>query len=86
MTDKEFNDKWVSHLEERHYGMALEDSKYIEFVDKIFEKLSKSHPSFTYSQIKWKFGMSRVYLENVPISVINEIEVGLNQLYEKTRN
>jgi len=61
MTTTEFNDKWSKYLEDGHYGMAIENPKVIEYLDKEFEKEVKHNKSFTYSQIKTKFGSSRVY-------------------------
>ena len=64
MTTEEFNDKWGEHLEPGHYGLAISDDKVIGYLDEEFEKLNKISPNFTYSQIKLKFGYSRVYMSN----------------------
>ena len=52
MTAKEFNEKYKSHLEEGHYGLAIENQSIISYLDKEFE---------SEIQIKFKFGMPRVY-------------------------
>ena len=95
MTDDQFNAKWVGHLETGHYGMSLMEEDQVKYVDEKFEELLKECPTFTYSQIKMKFGMARVYLEDGNdergtdiwkrvIAVSNDIERGINQL-EKER-
>lgn len=61
MTCKEFNKKWNDYLEERFYGLEIDDENVINYLDKEFEKEVVNNPSFTYSQIKLKFGTSRVY-------------------------
>jgi len=56
-----FNDKWSDYLEDRHYGLAFDDEEVIKYLDSEFEKEILVNPDFSYSQIKLKFGMSRVY-------------------------
>lgn len=59
-TTNEFNEKYKNHLEEGHYGLDIEDERIIKYLDEIFEDLIKIE-GFEYSQIKVKFGTSRVY-------------------------
>ena len=61
MTSNEFNEKWNKYLEDGFYGMAIEHPKVIQYLDKEFTREVESNNSFTYSQIKMKFGKSRVY-------------------------
>lgn len=61
MTVEEFDDKYKDCLEEGHYGLAIENPYVITLLDLLFSEWSKD-PEFTYSQIKTKFGTSRVYL------------------------
>lgn len=61
MTCKEFNEKWNEYLEERFYGLEIDNENVINYLDKEFEKEVTINPSFTYSQIKLKFDTSRVY-------------------------
>ena len=61
MTAEEFNEKYKSHLEEGHYGMAIESQAIISYLDKEFEAEIKENSDFKYSQIKFKFGWARVY-------------------------
>ncbi len=75
----DFNKKYKDYLEEGHYGLALNDPKIIEYLDKEFEELIKL-PGFSYSQIKEKFYTSRFYVEGVSSDKINEIEQHLNTL------
>lgn len=60
----EFNNKYEKYLEDGHYGMAIDDDEIINYMDKQFELMTTLDPMFTYSQIKLKFGMARVYTNN----------------------
>lgn len=80
MTADEFNEKWKDHLEKGHYGMAFDEIQIIELVDKAFTKLLETHPNFTYTQIKEKFGSSRAYVYNVPDNFENDLELQINLL------
>lgn len=62
-TVEEFDKKWKDHLEEGNYGLAIDDEKVIEYLDKKFTELKEKYPNFTYSQIKLKFTYPRVYME-----------------------
>lgn len=69
MTSKEFNQKWGKYLEDGHYGMAIEHQQVIEYLDNEFTKEIAINPSFNYSQIKGKFGTSRVYANSEKTSI-----------------
>jgi|GEM_PF-1789572 len=86
MTSKEFNEKYKDYLEEGHYGMSLDKSEALEYLDGEFQELIKI-PGFKYSQIKSKFNWFCFYCDNVPIEKVNEIESKLKEIYnEKTIN
>lgn len=59
-TTKEFNDKYADYLEERNYGLAIENPGVIKYLDQMFEGLIKI-PGFKYSQIKVKYDMVCFY-------------------------
>jgi hypothetical protein len=59
-TSDEFNEKYKEFLEEGHYGMDINIPAVLSYVDVIFSDLTKIK-GFQYSQIKIKYGMSRVY-------------------------
>jgi len=59
-TSKEFNDKYAAYLEEGHYGMSIEETSVLTYVDQIFNDLTLI-PGFQFSQIKTKYGLPRVY-------------------------
>lgn len=61
MTATEFNEKYKDYLEEGFDGMEIDDEGVIKYMDEEFEKIIKVYPYFIYSQIKLKFGYSRVY-------------------------
>jgi len=81
MTTQEFNDKYNDYLEEGHYGLAVSDSEFIEWLDNKFQKFIKKS-NFQYSQIKTKFGYSRFYCEGLSIEEINEVEDKLTKWYK----
>jgi hypothetical protein len=61
MTCDEFNKKWEAYLEDGFYGIAIPYPEVIAYLDREFTEEVKVNPSFSYSQIKMKFGTSRVY-------------------------
>jgi len=76
MTVKEFNEKYEKYLSKGHYGLAINDQKVIEFLDREFKELMKVE-GFSYSQIKMKFNSARVYCEPRTVDTFrleNEIE------------
>lgn len=64
MTSDEFNEKWGKYLEDGYYGMAIEDEEVIKYLDEEFAKEVQVNPDFSYSQIKLKFGSSRIYVNS----------------------
>ena len=61
MTAEEFNKKYNRYLEEGHYGLDISHPEVVLLLDKEFEKEIEKNPEFKFSQIKIKFGYSRVY-------------------------
>lgn len=61
MNITEFNDKWKNHLEEGFYGMEVNETDVIDYIDREFEKEVIENKLFEYCQIKLKFGYARVY-------------------------
>ena len=61
MTAEEFNKKYSAYLEERFYGLDIDHPEVVDYLDKEFEKEIEKNPEFQFSQIKMKFGSSRVY-------------------------
>lgn len=74
MTSDQFNKKWCKYLEKGCEGIEIEDLKVIQYLDKEFTREVKTNPNFKYSQIKMKFGTSRVYT-NSDKSLIWEDEI-----------
>ena len=79
MTIDDFNDKYEEYLGEGHYGLSIANQKVIEFLDDIFQDLTKI-PDFKYYQIKMKFGYSRFYADNVGEKLSSLIERQINRL------
>lgn len=78
MTTGEFNKKYESFIELRHYGCALLNTDAIDYLDKEFEELIKI-PEFKFTQIKSKFRFFRIYCKGISIEKQEEME---NKLYE----
>ena len=81
MTLPEFNQKWRNRIEDRFRGLEINDPKVIDYLDKEFEMYVMINPQFEFSQIKIKFGFSRVYTNadaEMNIKWENQIDVILN--------
>jgi hypothetical protein len=79
MTTEQFNEKYKNFLEEGHYGLSVGDEEFIKWLDNKFQEFIK-HPSFTYSQIKSKFGTGRFYCEGLSTEQIKEVENRIMEL------
>lgn len=79
MTVDEFNKKYKDFLEEKHYGLAISDSEFIDWLDNKFQEFIKV-PNFSYAQIKSKFGMGRFYCEGLTQSEVLEVEKKISEL------
>jgi hypothetical protein len=86
MNCEQFNEKWKEHLEEGHYGMAIDDPDVISYMDDEFRMLKSINPNFTFSQIKLKFGFARVYVKNVPIKLCSVWEQQINEIINENRS
>lgn len=64
----EFNRKWNKYLV-ASYGMDIEHSLVIAYLDAEFTKEVKINPSFNYRQIKLKFGTCRIYANSSKTSI-----------------
>jgi hypothetical protein len=80
-TAKEFNEKYFKYLETNHYGLAINNIEVVKFLDKKFEEYIKT-PGFYYSQIKLKFGLTKIYC----ILSISEIQYLENTIDEILKN
>jgi hypothetical protein len=80
MTAEEFNKKYSAYLEERFYGLDIDHPEVVDYLDKEFEKEIEKNPAFQYSQIKMKFGSSRVYTTSDKIS---EWETEIDRIFSK---
>lgn len=58
---KEFDKKYEQYLEEGFYGMTFEDPLILAITSIVFETWFTKMQGFKFSQIKYKFGYSRVY-------------------------
>jgi alpha-galactosidase len=82
MTTEEFNEKWEAYLEDGHYGLDISTPEVVEYLDEEFKKLSLI-PGFSYSQIKEKFGMARVYLSFGFSEEAHEMENEINKIFKQ---
>lgn len=85
MTIEEFNTKYAEYLGDGHYGLAIDDSDVIDFLDTKFQIL-KDITGFKYYQIKLKFGMPRVYMDNTPEGTEFAIEKEIKRILDEKRN
>jgi hypothetical protein len=80
MTAEEFNKKYSAYLEERHYGLDIDHPEVVDYLDKEFDKEIVKNPEFQFSQIKMKFGSSRVYTTSDKSS---EWETEIDRIFSK---
>ena len=80
MTTEEFNKKYSAYLEERFYGLDISHPEVVDYLDKEFEREIEENPGFQYSQIKMKFGSSRVYSTSDKSS---EWETEIDRIFSK---
>lgn len=80
MRIEQFDKKWTSRLEEGFDGLSIAKFGIVKLVDETFTRWEKQYPDFTYSQIKVKFGTSRVYCDNVPSGELEKLEQEINNL------
>ena len=80
MSSNDFNKKYKEYLEDRHYGLAIDNPTIVDFLDSIFKDLTKI-PGFKYSQIKMKFGMARFY-STLGVDLSYLIEDKINTIYK----
>lgn len=61
-TEESFNEKYSQFLEEgfEDQGLEIENPLVVIVLDALFNVFCQ-YPGFKFSQIKWKFGMSKVY-------------------------
>jgi len=85
MTAEEFNEKWDAYLEDGHYGLDIDIPEVVESLNEQFEKLSLI-PGFSYSQIKEKFGMARVYLEFGFSEEAHEMENKIDEIFKRIKD
>ena len=79
MTSDEFNEKYKDFLEEGHYGLAINNNEFIEWLDEKFQSFIQKS-GFSYSQIKEKFGSGRFYCEGLEYQEIKEVESKITNL------
>lgn len=79
MTTQEFNEKYSDYLEEGFYGLAINHTTVVEFLDAIFDSVLTKIPGFKYHQIKTKFGYSRFYTNIESRDFSNMVEQKINE-------
>lgn len=83
MNKKEFNEKWSNYLVEGHYGLDISNEEVVDFLDKIFEDLTKID-GFKYYQIKQKYYSYRFYTDAISITMENLVLDKISEIMEKT--
>lgn len=79
MTVEQFDEKYKDYLEDGHYGLAINNEEFINWLDDKFQEFIKQ-PGFKFSQIKAKFGMGRFYAEGLTDEQILEVEKKITEL------
>lgn len=79
MKATEFNEKYKDFLEQGHYGLAIDLPVIVDFLDQIFNDLTKI-PGFKYLQIKTKFGFARFYAKGISLDMTYIIEEKVNKI------
>jgi hypothetical protein len=89
MNAEQFNQKYFEFLEEGHYGLDIDVPDIVEYLDRIFQELTRI-PKFEYSQIKIKFDEGRFYNNlhivlgrTLAMLINNEVEDNLTLMWEK---
>jgi len=85
MTASEFNKKYESFLEPRHYGLDIHNPEFIEWLDVKFQDFIKK-PGFSYSQIKEKFRHGRFYCTGLTDQEVSEVERKITSIYYPNRH
>lgn len=84
MTVSEFNRKWSNKTKPGFYGLAIDNPDIIYFLDKRLISLSKNFKDIEILQIKTKFGIPRVYIDNIPSDEISRIEKEIAEILKKS--
>jgi len=65
MTATEFNAKWKPFIEKgfEDQGLEIDNEDVTEYLDELFEDVTKLDPNLRFSQIKLKFGRARAYID-----------------------
>lgn len=80
MTTTEFNEKYKDFLEERHYGLDLNNPEAIAYLDEKFQEFIK-RPDFKYSQIKCKWNYFCFYANGITAEEQIEVENKLKEIH-----
>lgn len=79
-TVHEFNEKYKDYLVEGHYGLDIQDTYFIIWLDSQFKEYVKI-PGFKYFQIKEKFGYGRFYCKELGFNEVNKVEEKISNIY-----
>lgn len=82
-TSKEFNNKYKKYLEDRFYGLAIDNPKIVKYLDNEFKKEIELNPNFSYQQIKTKFNFICVYANS---DKCREWQLKIKELLEDNKN
>jgi len=81
----DFNEEYKEYLEDRHYGLVIDNESVIEYLDKLFSQLIEQDIQFEYYQIKIKFGAARFYT-SLPDALNEAIECRINSIIKRTED
>lgn len=85
MNVSDFNKKYSNYLEHGHYGVSINDERFLKYLDEMFMNIIFHHPKFKFTQIKSKFGQVRFY-SNLEMETGLQLESELNKYYQALIN
>jgi hypothetical protein len=83
MTTEEFNEQYKDLIEPgfEDQGLMLKEEKIVKLLDEWFQGLIENQGmTFQYSQIKFKFGTCRIYMDGVDQNEVWKMEKEINKL------
>lgn len=83
-TNTEFNAQYKDYIEDRYYGLTIDDPQVVGFLDDYFKVCIREKIDFKIQQIKSKFGYAKVYT-TLPDALNTLLEKQINILTGKVK-
>jgi hypothetical protein len=85
MNVSDFNKKYSNYLEFGHYGVFIDNERFLKYLNEMFMNIILHHPKFKFTQVKAKFGQVRFY-SNLEMETGLQLESELNTYYKTLIN